>query len=65
MQATWRNEFYNVKENTATRLSELNPMIDRQLEIYNDWRPHDALDGMTPNEYLESWRISEAPHSQM
>ena len=65
MQATWRNEFQNVKGIAATRLSELNPMIDRQLEIYNDYRPHDALDGMTPNEYLDSWRISETPHSHM
>ena len=65
MQATWRNEFQNVKENAATRVSELNPMIDRQLEICSDWRSHDALDGMKPNEYLESWRISQAPHSHM
>ena len=49
----------------ATRLFEPDPMIGRQLEIQNDWRPHDELDGMTPSEYLESWRISETPHSQM
>ena len=42
MQATWRNGFLNVKGTATTRLSELNPMIDRQLEIRNDRRPHDA-----------------------
>ena len=62
-QATWPNEFHNLKGIAATRLFELNPMFDRQLEIQNDHRPHDALDGMTPNDYLESWRISETPHS--
>ena len=64
IQATWRNEFYNVHD-TATRISELNPQIDRQLAVYNGYRPHDALEGLTPNEYLESRRISEDPPSQM
>ncbi|MCY3879710.1 MAG: integrase core domain-containing protein [Rhodobacteraceae bacterium] len=42
MQATWRNEFHNVQD-TAANITELNPMIDRYLETYNSWRPHDAL----------------------
>ncbi|MCY3879203.1 MAG: integrase core domain-containing protein [Rhodobacteraceae bacterium] len=47
MQATWRNGFHNVRD-AAANVTELNPMIDRQTELYNSWRPHDALDGMTP-----------------
>ena len=54
MQATWCNDFHNIKSTAANRLSELNPMIDRQLEIQNDCWPHDARDGMTPNGHLES-----------
>ena len=57
MQATWRNEFYNV-QNTATTIEELNIQIKEHLKIYNGSRPHDALDGMTPNEYLKSQRIA-------
>ena len=64
MQATWRNEFYNVQD-TASKLSELSPLIDEYLDFYNGERPHDALDGMTPDEYLESWRIGEAPPLHM
>ena len=54
MQATWCNEFHNIKCTATNRLPEFNPMIDRQLEIHNDHSPHDAPDGMTPNEFLES-----------
>ena len=64
MQATWRNEFYNVQD-TAVNITELNPMIERHLRIYNSWRPHDALDGLTPNQYLESQRIKEDRRSHM
>ena len=64
MQATLRNELFNVQE-TAVSVTELNPLIDRYLDFYNGERPHDALDGMTPDEYLESRRIGEAPPSHM
>ena len=64
MQATLRNELFNVQE-TAVSVTGLNPLIDRYLDFYNGERPHDALDGMTPDEYLESRRIGEAPPSHM
>ena len=64
MQATLRNEFYNVQD-TAVTLAQLNPMIDSYLKFYNGRRPHDSLEGMTPDEYLESRRIGEAPPSHM
>ena len=64
MQATLRNEFYNVQD-TAVTVAGLNPLIDKYLSFYNGGRPHDALDAMTPDEYLESRRIGEAPTSHM
>ena len=64
MQATIRNEFYNVQD-TAVNVSGLRPLIDEYMELYNGWRPHDSLDGMTPDEYLESQRIGETPPLHM
>jgi len=63
MQATRRNEFYNVQD-TTVNITGINPMIDRCLKPYNSWRP---LDGMTPDEYLNlnAWRINGTPDSQM
>ena len=58
MQATLRNEFYNVQD-TAVSVSGLRPLIDEYIAFYNGHRPHDALDGMTPDEYLHSRRIGE------
>ena len=60
MQATWRPEFDNVQD-TATQITELNPLIDTHLDLDNGWRPHDARDDQTPNEYLESLRIAANP----
>ncbi|MCY3880310.1 MAG: integrase core domain-containing protein [Rhodobacteraceae bacterium] len=64
MQATWRNEFHNVQD-TAVNITELNPMIERHLRIHNSWRPHDALDGLTPNQYPGPQRIKEDRRSHM
>ena len=64
MQATLRNELCNVQDK-AVNVTGLKPLIDKYLSFYNGRRPHDALDGMTPNEYLESRRIGEAPTSHM
>ena len=64
MQATLRNEFYNVQD-TAVNVSGLRPLIDEYMELYNGWRPHDSLDGMTPDEYLESRRIGDTPTLHM
>lgn len=60
----WRYEFY------AT--VDLPPQIDKIAEhveafqnIYNHHRPHGALDGLTPNEYLKICRAKETPPSHM
>ena len=64
MQATWRAEFHNVQD-LATSVIELGPMIERKIEIAGGFRPHDALDGMTPDEYPENRRFSEGLESQL
>ncbi len=60
MPATWRHEFDTVQD-IATQIAEPNPRIDTHLDITNGWRPYDARDDQTPNEYLESWRIAANP----
>ena len=55
--ATWRHVFDTVQD-TATNITELNPLIDTYLDITNGWRPRDARDDQTPNEDRESLRIA-------
>ena len=64
LQATWRNRFHNVQD-SASNVTEPAPLIDGYLAFLSGRRPHEALDGMTPDEFLESLRISEAPPSHM
>ena len=47
----WRCEFYACTDLPGT-VEELNPLIDDWQEIYNFLRPHGALSGLTPAEYL-------------
>ena len=64
MQATWGNTCCSVQD-TELSVAGLNPLIDEYLALNNGERPHDSCDGMTPNEYLESRRICEAPPFHM
>jgi transposase InsO family protein len=50
-QATWRYEFYAVYE-LPQRIEDLNPMIEAFAHLHNTFRPHNALGGRTPTEYL-------------
>lgn len=52
-QGAWRYEFYESYD-LPNRLDELQPFVDAFAHRYNHVRPHDALDGRTPAEYLES-----------
>lgn len=62
-QSTWRYEFYATYE-LPHRLAEIAPLIDSFAHLYNHHRPHGALGGQTPAQYLQS--ISGgAPPSQM
>lgn len=62
--SSWRYEFYAVYD-LPTRLDELNPLIDAFQHRYNTWRPHGALGGKTPAEYLQARQAKEHPRSQM
>ena len=59
-----RYEFYGVYE-LPRRLDELNPILDSFQHLYNHYRPHGALGGQTPAEYLAMRQASEPPPSHM
>jgi transposase InsO family protein len=61
---SWRYEFYAVYELPGT-LAELNPLIDSFQHLYNHFRPHGALHGLTPAQYLATHHGPEPPPSQM
>ena len=62
-QGSWRYEFYAAYE-LPHRLDRLQPLVDAFAHRFNNYRPHDALDGRTPAEYLKT--ISpEPPPSHM
>src|SRR5690606_33943482 len=47
----WRYEFYAVND-LPHQIDRLQPFVDAFAHRYNHHRPHDALDGQTPAEYL-------------
>jgi transposase InsO family protein len=61
----WRYEFYATTDLPGT-VEELNPLIDDWQDTYNFVRPHRALSGLTPAEYLTRPPTPESPQpSQM
>lgn len=57
----WRYEFYAAYD-LPHRLDKLQPFLDAFAYRYNHHRPHDALDGKTPAEYLQTFS-SKDPQS--
>lgn len=51
-QLTWRCEFYEIYD-LPTQLERLRPLVQRFQDLYNTYRPHQALQGLTPAEYLQ------------
>ena len=49
---TYREELLDMY--VFSRLSEVRDLTDKWLKEYNEERPHESLDNMTPVEYLES-----------
>ena len=49
----WRYEFYAVYD-LPTSVQALNPILDAFQHLYNNHRPHGALGGLTPIQYLPS-----------
>ncbi len=47
----WRYEFYETYE-LPSGVNELNPILDSYQHLYNHHRPHGALAGKTPAQYL-------------
>jgi transposase InsO family protein len=62
-QGSWRYEFYACHD-LPHRLDRLNEYIDAFAHLYNHYRPHGALGGQTPNEYLTR-ASQETPPSHM
>jgi transposase InsO family protein len=50
-QGSWRYEFYACHD-LPSHLDRLNKHIDAFAHLYNHYRPHGALGGQTPSEYL-------------
>jgi transposase InsO family protein len=42
-------------------LDQLQPLVDAFAHRFNHYRPHDALDGKTPTEYLSSLSQATSP----
>ncbi|MEO8811918.1 MAG: integrase core domain-containing protein, partial [Caulobacteraceae bacterium] len=61
---SWRYEFYGVYD-LPTKLEALNPILDSFQHLYNHHRPHGALGGMTPANYLAQRQAAETPPSHM
>lgn len=60
----WRYEFYQVYD-LPRSLEALNPILDSFQHLYNHHRPHAALAGLTPKQYLDKQRANDAPTSHM
>jgi putative transposase len=59
----WRYEFYQVYD-LPRSVEALNPILDSFQHLYNHHRPHGALAGLTPAQYLHT-RAQEHPASHM
>jgi transposase len=57
---SWRYEFYAAYD-LPHRLGKLQAFVDAFAHRFNHFRPHDALDGRTPAEYLQSFSNGECP----
>ncbi len=60
----WRYEFYAVHD-LPHQIDRLQPFVDAFAHRYNHYRPHDALDGQTPAEYLSTLSTGNHKPSHM
>lgn len=63
-QSTWRYEFYATYE-LPHRIDKLQAFVDAFAHRFNHHRPHDALGGQTPAQYLQTLGQGDPPRSQM
>ena len=59
LQRTYRDEFYT--RPLPTRIPELQAELDAYLNYYNHHRPHQALAGLAPLEYLAKIQTESGP----
>jgi putative transposase len=59
----WRYEFYSVYD-LPTNIDDLNPILDSFQHLYNHHRPHGALGGLTPAQYLPKLQARDPAQSQ-
>ena len=57
---SWRYEFYAAYD-LPHRIDKLQPFVDAFAHRFNHHRPHDALDGKTPAEYLQTLSSATQP----
>jgi len=55
----WRYEFYETYD-LPSAVNQLNPILDSYQHLYNHYRPHGALAGKTPAQYLAN-RSAQRP----
>jgi transposase InsO family protein len=60
----WRYEFYETYDLPAC-VEDLNPILDSFQHLYNHHRPHGALAGQTPAQYLQRRQAAETSPSHM
>ena len=60
----WRYEFYAAYD-LPHRIDQLQPFVDAFAHRFNHHRPHDALDGRTPAEYLTAIGAGDTQQSHM
>jgi len=60
----WRYEFYETYQLPAS-VNELNPILESYQHLYNHHRPHGALAGKTPAQYLAAQSAPRPQPSQM
>jgi transposase InsO family protein len=60
----WRYEFYETYDLPKT-VETLNPILDSFQHLYNHHRPHGALAGLTPKQYLDNRRANGTLPSHM
>lgn len=63
-QGSWRYEFYACYD-LPSQIDKLQPLVDAFAHRFNHHRPHDALDGRTPAEYLQTLSSADPAPSHM
>jgi putative transposase len=59
----WRYEFYAVYE-IPSSVDKINPILDSFQHLYNHHRPHGALGGLAPAQYLPKLQAQDTSPSQ-